>query len=97
MKPITKLLIPSIALFVTLLVTQIVFSCRLVTDGKQVKAMDQEIDVLRQEVLLAEERVASASALATIREKAVAMGFEESPTVITMNADTQVVAFQQTR
>ena len=97
MKTTTKLLIPLIVLFVGLLTAQIVYSCRLVLDGKQVKEIDQKIDTVRQEVLLIEEQVASASALTTVREKAVAMGFEESPKVVTMDAGTMVVAFGQTR
>lgn len=97
MKSMTKVLIPTALLFVLLLTAQIVYSCRLVTDGKEIKVLDQQIDEVRQNVLISEEQVASASSLVTIREKAVAMGFESAPKVVTMNSDSLVVAFGQSR
>ncbi len=97
MNTIKRLLIPGTIVFVLLLTAQIVYSCQLVTDGKALNRIDQHIDQLRQEVSLKEEKVASASSLMTIREKSVAMGFTESPKVMTMNQDSFVVALGQTR
>lgn len=97
MKMITKALIPTTLLFVLLLTAQIVSSCRLVGDGKEIKAIDLQIDQVRQNVLISEEKVASASSLTTISERATAMGFESAPKVVTMNADSLVVAFGQSR
>lgn len=97
MKTIKKLLIFGIMLFVGLLTAQIVYSCQLVTDGKEIKQVDQEIDHVRQEVLLREEEVASASSLLAIREKSTAMGFVESPKILTVSQDQFVVAFGQSR
>ena len=97
MKTITKLLIPTAFLFVLLLTAQIVCSCRLVSDGKEIKAIDQQIDQTRQQVLLQEEQVASASSLLAIREQAIAMGFESAPKVVTIDSSSLVVAFGQSR
>lgn len=97
MNTIKKLLIPATTLFVGLLVSQIVLSCQLVTDGKELKLIDQSIEQLRQDISYKEEKVASASSLLTIREKSVAMGFVESPKVLTFSKDMFVVAFGQTR
>ena len=97
MKPITKALIPTALLFVLLLMAQIMYSSMLVGDGKEIKVIDNQIDVARQQVLLNEEKVASASSLTTIREQAVAMGFESAPKVVTMQTDSLVVAFGQSR
>lgn len=97
MKPITKALIPTAILFVLLLTAQIMYSSMLVGDGKEIKVIDNQIDITRQQVLLSEEKVASASSLTTIREQAVAMGFESAPKVVTMQTDSLVVAFGQSR
>ena len=97
MKPITKALIPTALLFVLLLTAQIMYSSMLVGDGKEIKVIDNQIDVVRQQVLLSEEKVASASSLTTIREQAVTMGFESAPKVVTMQTDSLVVAFGQSR
>ncbi|MFH0749726.1 MAG: hypothetical protein V1917_02300 [Candidatus Gottesmanbacteria bacterium] len=97
MNTIKKLLIPGTILFVGLLTAQIVYSCQLVIDGKEVKRIDQDIEQLRQQVSLKEEKVASASSLLTIREKSASMGFIEFPKVFTFNQDMFVVAFGQTR
>lgn len=91
------MLIPGTILFIGLLTAQIVFSCQLVTDGKELMRIDQSIEQLRQDVSVKEEKVASASSLLTIREKSVAMGFVESPKVLTFSQDMFVVAFGQTR
>ena len=97
MKPMTKALIPTALLFVLLLTAQIMYSSMLVGDGKEIKVIDNQIDMTRQQVLLSEEKVASASSLTTIREQAVAMGFESAPKVVTMQTDSLVVAFGQSR
>ncbi len=97
MNTITKITIPTALLFVLLLTAQIMYSCQLVGDGKEIKEIDQQIDQMRQQVLLSEEQVASASSLTTIREKATAMGFSSASKVVTMNSDNLVVAFGQSR
>ena len=76
----------------TLLVMMIVYSCQLVTDGKQIKTINDQIDALKNQQIDISEKIASASSLTTIRQKATAMGFVPSTHVMTMRQDQFTVA-----
>jgi len=97
MNTIQKLLIPATLLVVGLLTAQIIYSCQLVTDGKQIKEIDKQIENLEQQVSLNEEQVASASSLLAIRDRSIALGFVETPKILTISQDSQVVALGQSR
>lgn len=92
MNTIQKLIAPAIGIIGILLVMTIVFSCQLVNDGKEMKKIDEQIVTLQNEQTEISEKIASASSLTTVREKATAMGFVPSKSVMTIRADQFTVA-----
>lgn len=74
-------------LAVVLLVVEILVTNELAGFGKKVAEADRAIDALTEENQLLQEKVASLSSLLTIEEKAYALGFITTPTVITIGAE----------
>jgi len=87
-----KALVSLISITVVLLVAQIVYSCTLVGDGKEIRRIDTEITQMKNATSLLSEQVASASSLMTIKEKAISMGFTEKPQVMTIHKDQFVAS-----
>lgn len=71
---------------------QIVYSCTLVGDGKEIRTIDGKISEIKGETALLSEQVASASSLITIGQKALSMGFTERPQVVTIHKDQFVAS-----
>jgi len=87
-----KVLVSLISITVCLLVAQIVYSCMLVGDGKEIRTIDGKITAVKGETALLSEQVASASSLLTIQQKALSMGFTQKPQVMTIHKDQFVAA-----
>lgn len=77
---------------VLLLVVEILVTNELAGFGKKVTEADRAIDTLKEENQLLQEKVASFSSLLAIEEKARALGFTTTPTVIPLGQED--VAFQ---
>ena len=92
-----KISVPVIA--VVLAVVQIVLVNQSAGTGKTVRTVDITVDTLRKENELLEQRVASASSLATISVKARDMGFVEPDKTqfLTLGASQLPVAFNNPR
>jgi hypothetical protein len=75
--PITSLLV---GLVLILLIIQVVVSNRIAISGNKITQMEQEINNLNQENSFMNEKIASASSLAVIREKSVNLGFTKNIT-----------------
>ncbi len=97
MNILQKACIPATIIVVLLLTAQILLSCQLATDGKTIRQIDNEIAIIEKDIALQSEKIASASSLLAVREKAVSMGFQESAAVLTLRQDQFVVALGQTR
>lgn len=87
-----KIIIFLSTITIGLLVAQIVYSCMLVGDGKEIRRIDGEITTMKGATALLSEQVASASSLLAIGDKALSMGFTEKPHVITIHKDQFVAA-----
>ena len=92
-----KIIIYLSAVTICLLVAQIVYSCMLVGDGKEIWRIDEKITAIKGETALLSEQVASASSLLAIHEKAISMGFIEKPQVMTIHKDQFVAALSPIR
>lgn len=77
---------------VLFLVVEMLVTNELAGFGKKVAEADRAIDTLKEENQLLEEKVASLSSLLAIEEKASALGFTTTPTVIPLGQED--VAFQ---
>lgn len=87
-----KIIITLSAVTICLLVAQIVCSCMLVGDGKEIRTIDGKITEITGESALLAEQVVSASSLLAIHDKALSMGFTEKPHVMTIYKDQFVAA-----
>lgn len=87
-----KVLVSLISITICLLVAQIVYSCTLVGDGKEIRRIDGEITTIKGTTALLSEQIASASSIITIQEKALSMGFTQKPQVMTIHKDQFVAA-----
>ena len=87
-----KIIITLSAITLCLLVAQIVYSCMLVGDGKEIRRIDGKITAIGGENALLSEQVASASSLLTIGDKALSMGFTEKPKIMTIHKDQFVAS-----
>lgn len=87
-----KIIITLSALTICLLVAQIVYSCMLVGDGKEIRRIDNKIAAIEGETALLSEQVASASSLLAIHQQAIVMGFTERPHVMTIHKDQFVAS-----
>lgn len=87
-----KIVASLISITVCLLVAQIIYSCMLVGDGKEIRRIDGQIAEMKGTTALLSEQVASASSLLTIQQKALSMGFTEKPQVMTIHKDQFVAA-----
>lgn len=76
---------------VLLLVVEILATNEFAGFGKKVAEADRAVDTLKEENQLIGEKIASLSSLLTIEEKARALGFTITPTVVTIG--TEDVAF----
>ena len=72
---------------VLLLVVEILVTNELAGFGGKVAQADRAVDTLKEENQLLQEKVASLSSLLTIEDKARALGFTTTPTVITIGAE----------
>lgn len=79
---------------VIFLVVEILVTNELAGFGKKVAEADHAIDTIREENQLLEEKVASLSSLLTIEEKARALGFTTTPTVIPLGQEDVAFQFQ---
>jgi hypothetical protein len=95
MKLLIKLAIGMLpVLAVLLVVTQVVVSNKLATQGKRLAQLDREIRIERDMLYALETEVASASSLLALRERAELMGFTEPSTKQILNLTAEVpVAF----
>ncbi len=87
-----KIIITLSTMTICLLVLQIVYSCMLVGDGKEIRRIDGKITAISGENALLSEQVASASSLLAISQKALSMGFSEKPQIMTIHKDQFVAA-----
>lgn len=78
---------------VIILTVAVISSNHLVSTGHLVHKMDSVIDILEDENELLRQKVASASAISTIRTKAEALGMVQAQNVISFTADDFSVAF----
>lgn len=94
---IGKSIVPTLA--VVLAVVQIVLVNQSAGTGKTVRSVDITVDTLQKENELLEQRVASASSLATISVKARDMGFVEPDKTqyLTLGTSQLPVAFNNPR
>lgn len=81
---------------IVLVGAEFILSNQLVGMGKEVKFADAGIEKLFEENELLSEKIASASSLLTITERASSLGFSESKRVMTMTHDQFMVAMTQT-
>lgn len=72
---------------VLLLVVEILVTNELAGFGRKVAQADRAVDTLKEENQLLQEKVASLSSLLTIEDKARALGFTTTPTVMTIGAE----------
>lgn len=82
--------LPIIAIL--LLVVEMLVTNELAGFGKKVAQTERAIDTLKEANQLLGEKVASLSSLLTIEEKAYALGFTTTPTVVPLGQES--VAFQ---
>jgi len=87
-----KIIITLSAITLCLLVAQIVYSCMLVGDGKEIRRIDGKITAIGGENALLSEQVASASSLLAIHQKAIVAGFTERPQIMTIHKDQFVAS-----
>ncbi len=87
-----KIIITLSAITICLLVLQIVYSCMLVGDGKEIRRIDGKITTMKGATALLSEQVASASSLLAIHDKALYMGFTQKPQVMTIHKDQFVAS-----
>lgn len=85
-----KLLLKTIEVFlpitaILLLIMQVVLSNELTTYGKKVGELEKEVQFAQDENEALEIAVASSSALLTLREKAVVLGFVDPSTKQILN------------
>lgn len=73
-----------------LLVLQVVVSNQLTTAGYDISNIEKEIYELKTENNSYEEKIASASSLLTLRQKAVDMGFTKQVKPLYLSHDAQV-------
>lgn len=78
-------ILPLLAL--VLLVVEILVTNELAGFGKKVSDADRAIETVREENQLLQEKVASFSALITIEEKARALGYTVTPTVVVVGQE----------
>ncbi len=69
---------------VLLLVVEILVTNELAGFGRKVGDANRAIDALKEENQLLQEKVASLSSLLTVEEKARALGFTTTPTVVSL-------------
>ncbi len=69
---------------VLLLVVEILVTNELAGFGRKVGGANRAIDALKEENQLLQEKVASLSSLLTVEEKARALGFTTTPTVVSL-------------
>lgn len=69
---------------VLLLVVEILVTNELAGFGRKVGETNLAIDVLKEENQLLQEKVASLSSLLTVEDKARALGFTTTPTVVSL-------------
>jgi len=75
-------ILPLIVIF--LLVVEILVTNELAGFGRKVGDANREIDALKEENQLLQEKVASLSSLLSVEEKARALGFTTIPTVVSL-------------
>lgn len=80
---------------VILILLEIVATNELAGLGNQVRTVDASIDAIIDENMDIEQRLASASSLLTIHEKARELGFTELPRSFTFGPEEFPVAFRQ--
>lgn len=68
--------------FVSLCVTEIIIANSMVSLGKEVKTINDELDTLQYQNEALEKKIASASSLVSIKARASELGFVERSTVI---------------
>jgi cell division protein FtsL len=87
-----KIIVTLSTITVFLFIAQIIYSCMLVGDGKEIRRIDQEITAMKGEASLLSEQVASASSILAIGEKALSLGFTQKPQVMTIHTEQFVAS-----
>lgn len=85
--PLPKLFM---GLVIFLLLLQVVVSNRLSTAGIELNRIEEDIRNMAQENEILEERIASASALLTLKEKALELGFTRQVSPVFLAHDSPV-------
>ncbi len=77
-------------IIVFLLVAQVVISNRLATSGIKINHTESEISRLSNENIMLSEKIASASAIFTIKQKALQLGFVKQIKPVYLSEDIPV-------
>lgn len=79
-KKTKKMLLPIIlnGIVILLLLAQVIVSNRLATTGSNMNSLEEEIQTLAQQNKLLDEQIASNSALLTLKQRSVILGFTKT-------------------